>query len=253
MLGILIHWPLHSRLSTALFPSRFTRGGPACDRFMPNNSVTPCVGTTKHIPSIKNSDVPPGTPGVCQPKFTCRGLSRCHSHSHLVAQTGRSWPWLVAERNNLVNEGTATWSGALDIGEPTLTARSSQNWASSYKLEHNDAVFPDKHWEEIKHAKPEPAKVFARGARSPMQQKSFGIGLPLAAAGLEGGAGFTVGEGAEEAASTCRGKQPARPLTSRERTGDFLGSIQPDKIKRVLGIPEVPHISGCQKFVFQRS
>ena len=62
---------------------------------------------------------------------------------------------MVAERNNLVNEGTATWSGAPDIGEPTLTARSSQNWASSYKLEHNDAVFPDKHWEEIKHAKPE--------------------------------------------------------------------------------------------------
>ena len=249
---MLVHWPLHSRLSTASFPSRFTPGEPACDRFMPNNSVTPCVGTTKHIPSIKNSDVPPGTPGVCQPKFTCRGLSRCHSHSHLVAETGRSWPWLVAERNNLVNEGTATWSGAPDIGEPTLTARSSQNWASSYKLEHNDAVFPDKHWEEIKHAKPEPAKVFARGARSPMQQKSLGIGLPLAAAGLEGGAGFTVGEGAEEAASTCRGKQPARPLTSRERTGDFLGSIQPDKIKRVLGIPEVPHISGCQKFVPQR-
>lgn len=169
-----------------------------------------------HIPSLNNADVPPGRP----------------------------YAFSVSHRDRLVNEGTATWSGAPDTG--------SSRWASNYQLEFNDNMYPDSHWQATGRLRPEPPETFLMGAPSPEKKKHPGLRLALSSAGLSGGDNNDIGESGSLSTRRPASARPARPLTARERQGGANTVFEHDRVKRALGIPEVPSTSGWTGHLPQR-
>ena len=86
---------------------------------------------------------------------------------------------------------------------------------------------------------------------SPEKKRHPGLRLPLSSAGLSGG---HQGHDTDDDAllSTRRTARPARPLTARERKGEAMMCREQDRVKRALGIPEVPATSGWTGHLPQR-
>ena len=94
------------------------------------------------------------------------------------------------------------------------------------------------------------------GAPSPEKKKHPGLRLALSSAGLSGGDNNDIGESGSLSTRRPASARPARPLTARERQGGASTVFEHDRVKRALGIPEVPSTSGwtglalaCRAFV----